>query len=334
KLVLRRNPWYFESEQGNRLPYLEAVSVSFVIDKQAAFLEFIKGKLDFMSGIDPSYQDELLTRDGQLNPVYADRVRLSTQPYLNTEYLGFMLNAANLPKGQQSITDRRIRQAINYGFDRKKMIRYLRNNIGIPGTGGFIPAGLPAADTSGTIGYDYDPDRTAALLAEAGHPGGKGLPPVVLSTTAEYLDLCKFIQHELEQHGITIRIDVTPPAALKELKAQARLAFFRGSWIADYPDAENYLSLFLSANHCPEGPNYFHFSSPAFDELYQEAMQETNPELRHQLYHRMDSLAMAEAPAVVLYYDEVLRFTRKEVEGLGNNAINSLKLKRVRKLRS
>ncbi|MBE0641167.1 MAG: ABC transporter substrate-binding protein, partial [Bacteroidales bacterium] len=288
KLVLRKNPWYFEFEHGNRLPYLEAIAISFIIDKQAAFLEFIKGKLDFMSGLDPSYQDELLMPDGRLNPDYAGKVRLITQPYLNTEYLGFMLDAKDLPASASVIRDKRIRQAISYGFDREKMIRYLRNNIGTPGHGGFIPTGLPGYDSSGDIGYDYQPQKVRSLLAEAGYPEGKGLPPITLSTTAEYLDLCKYIQHELEQFGISILIDVNPPAALKEMKAQGKLPFFRGSWVADYPDAENYLSLFLSANHCPEGPNYFRYSSAQFDALYHKAMQETDPDFRGRLYHRMD----------------------------------------------
>lgn len=333
KLVLRRNSGYFEIENGRRLPLLEAVSISFIIDKQAAFLEFLKGKLDFMSGIDPSYKDELLTPEGKLNPAYADRIQLTTQPYLNTEYLGFMLNTEALGENAFAIADRRIRQAINYGFDRSKMIRFLRNNMGTPGTGGIIPKGLPGADTLGNIGYDYDPERARQLLAEAGFPEGEGLPEISLSTTAEYLDVNKFIQHELSRIGIKLKMDVNPPAALKELKARAKLPFFRASWIADYPDAENYLSLFHSGNFCPEGPNYAHYANPDFDLLYAKAMEESDAARRAALYYKMDSLVMQDAPVVILYYDEVMRFSGKEVQGLGSNPINQLNLKRVYKVK-
>ena len=73
KLVMRKNPDYFEFDaENNRLPYIDAVSVSFLIDKQVAFLEFIKGKFDFMSGIDARYKDELLTFDGNLREKYFD----------------------------------------------------------------------------------------------------------------------------------------------------------------------------------------------------------------------------------------------------------------------
>ena len=45
----------------------------------------------------------------------------------------------------------------------------------------------------------------------------------------------------------------------------------------------------------------------------------------------MDSLVMTSAPVVPMFYDEVVRFTRKSIEGLGINAINLLELKSVRK---
>lgn len=333
KLVLRRNPYYFEYLDGKQLPFLEAVSITFVIDRQAAFLEFIKGNLDFMSGIDPSYKDELLTPEGKLRPKYEGQVVLTMQPYLNTEYLGFLIERGNPAVSASPYLDVRLRKAMNLGFDRHKMIRYLRNNIGTPGTGGFIPKGLPGFDSLSAIGYDYDPQQSERLLAEAGYPGGKGLPDITLVTSPEYLDICKYVQHQLNDIGIPMRIEVTPPAALKEMRAQARLPFYRGSWIADYPDAENYLSVFLSRNFSPQGPNYSRFSSPEFDGLYQLAMKETSDPLRAELYHRMDSLLMDASPVMILYYDMVLRFTSTRVKGLGSNPINMLSLKRVYKLK-
>jgi len=150
---------------------------------------------------------------------------------------------------------------------------------------------------------------------------------ISLHTTSEYLDLCKYIQHELAQLGISLSLEVHPPATLKELKAKAMLPFFRASWIADYPDAENYLSLFYSKNFCPSGPNYTHFSDTAFDRLYEKSLSIVNDSARYLLYKKMDSLLMDRAPVVVLYYDEVLRFLSKKVHGLGSNPVNLLDLK-------
>jgi peptide/nickel transport system substrate-binding protein len=330
KLIYIRNPEYFESEDGIRLPYLDAVAITFLADKQSAFLEFMKGKLDFMSGIDPTYKDEVLTRDGKLNPAYAGKVNLITQPYLNTEYLGFMVEPSNPVVRGKPALDKRVRQAINHAFDRKKMIMYLRNNIGTPGIYGITPLGLPSFDSS-RIWYDYDPDKARRLLAEAGYPMGKKLPPVTLTSTSDYLDICKYIQFQVSALGIELNIEVSPPAAVKEMKAQGKLPFFRASWIADYPDAENYLSLFYGKNFCPQGPNYCRFSNPEYDRLYEKAMVTVDDKDRMDFYRQMEQLAMKEAPVVVLYYDQVLRFVQKNISGIGSNPMNLLTLKRVRK---
>jgi peptide/nickel transport system substrate-binding protein len=331
KLVMLKNPDYFESDSGKRLPYLDAVSVTFVVDKQSVFLEFVKGNLDFMSGIDASYKDELLTRNGKLNPKYSNRIGLTTQSYLNTEYLGFQVDPSSSFAKTSPVGIKAVRQAINYGFDRKKMMQYLRNNIGMPGIYGFYPPGLPSFDSSEAV-YSYNPTKARELLANAGFPGGKGLPEITLSTNASYMDLTTFIQSQLNDLGIKIKLDVHPPASMREMIAQGKLPFFRGSWIADYPDAENYLSLFYSENFSPKGPNYTHFSDPVFDKLYKQSLNEQNDSLRWQAYRKMDRIVMAEAPVVVLYYDQVLRFYRKEITGLGSNPLNLLSLKKVRKL--
>jgi len=329
KLVLVKNPAYFESEGGNKLPFLDAVSITFLSDKQSSFLEFIKGKIDFISGMDPLYKDELLTGEGLLKPEYRQRFELVTQPYLNTEYLGFLIDVQKTDGKPNPLYDKRVRKAINLAFDRKKMIFFLRNNIGTPGTHGIIPRGLPAYDSS-VVFYDFQPEIAKKLLSEAGYPGGKGMPPITLVSTPDYLDFCKHIQHQLSEIGIEMNIEVNTPAAVKEMKASARLPFFRASWIADYPDAENYLLMFLSRNFCPRGPNYTHFSDPSFDRLYEISMNQTDDSVRTGLYRKMQRIMMDESPVVVLYYDQVLRFVSRRVKGLGSNPMNMLSLKKVR----
>ncbi len=331
KLVFRKNPLYFEFEDGHRLPNLDAVSISFLIDKQSAFLQFIQGKLDFMSGIDASYKDELLTKSGKLKEKYSNQIKLESQPYLNTEYLGILVDPTKEIYRNSPLRHKEIRQAINYGFDREKMMKYLRNNIGEPGLGGIIPKGLPSFAEGTNNLYNYNPDKARKLIESVGYTT-QNPPEITLVTNSEYLDLCKYIQHQLNEIGFVLSIEVNPPAALRELKAQAKLNFFRASWIADYPDAENYLSMFYSRNFCPEGPNYTHFNNPDFDALYERSLQEVDVEKRYALYQEMDKLIMDEAPVVILYYDQVLRFIQNNIQGLGSNAINLLDLKRVRKI--
>lgn len=330
KLVLLKNPNYFEKDSsGHRYPYLDAVNVSFIIDKQSAFLEFVKGNLDFISGLDPSYKDEVMSRSGNLNPKYQDKFRMIRGSYLNMEYLGINVESSIEEGVFNPLTNIKIRQAINYGFDRSKMLRYMRNNVGTPGIFGIIPPGLHGFQPD-TI-YSYNPVLAARLLAEAGYPAGKGLPEIKLTTTPGYLDLCIYIQHQLNELGIKLKIETSPPASLREMVAHSKIPFFRASWIADYPDAENYLSLFYSPNFCPAGPNYTHFSDPEFDRLYKLANAETNDSIRYTLYRKLDKRVMAGAPLIILYYDQVSRFVSNHVQGLGSNPLNLLTLKKVRK---
>jgi len=332
KMVLQKNPDYFERDStGHRLPYLDAVAISFLRDKMTAFLEFSKGKLDIISGIDPSYKDELLTRTGQLRSKFRNRVKMLKSPYLNTEYLGILVDTNLKIVKNSPLRLRAVRQAINYAFDRKKMIKYLRNGIGIPGNKGIIPPGLPAFDARAGYGYSYQPEKARKLLTEAGFGPGHPMPPITLVTTSAYVDLSKYVQARLNDVGFDAHINVMPAGSMREMKAQAKLPFFRASWIADYPDEENYLSLFYSKNFTPNGPNYTHFSSPVFDRMYEKSLRMVNDNSRRKLYRTMDSLVMMQAPVVILYYDEVLRFVQKDVTGLGINPVNLLKLKRVRK---
>ena len=325
KLVLRRNPDYFEKDElGNQLPYLEAVAITFLPDKQSEFLQFVQGKLDFVSGLDNSYKDEIVSTKGKLQEKYQSQVNLITSPYLNTEYLGFYMDSPS-----SEIQSKKIRQAINYGFDRMKMIRYLRNGIGIPAVNGFIPKGL--AGFNNLKGYTYQPEKAKELVRQYIEASGNNNPSIAIGTNSQYLDLCEFIQRELEKIGIQVQIDVVPPSTLRQMKSSGELAMFRASWIADYPDAENYLSLFYSKNFTPNGPNYAHFKNNIYDSLYLASLSLPNIEKRKLLYEKMDSIIIEEAPVVPLYYDMAVRFVNKKVSGLGINPQNFLVLKKVKK---
>ncbi|WJJ97888.1 ABC transporter substrate-binding protein [Algibacter luteus] len=325
KLVFRRNNLYFETdEQGMSLPYLEAVAITFLPDKQSEFLQFAQGNIDFLNSLDASYKDELLTADGKLRAKYAETVDMIRGPYLNTEYLGFYLDSET-----PEIKSELIRKAINYGFDRKKMMIYLRNGIGNPANGGFIPKGLPGHNT--TIGFTYQPEKAKQLVEQFKKESGIINPEITLVTSSSYLSFCEFIQRELEKTGLTINVDVMPESTLRSARSNGKVDMFRSSWVADYLDAENYLSIFYSKNFAPDGSNYFHYKSALVDSLYNKAFTITDIEKRKHLYTTIDSLAMQKTIMVPLYYDEVIRFTRKNVKGLGTNPINLLDLRYVRK---
>lgn len=325
KLVLNKNPLYFEKDaKGEQLPYLEAISIRFLPEKQNELLHFLQGSIDMISGLDASYKDELLTSDGKLQESYKDKINMLTGPYLNTEYLGFQMETP-----RQEIASKKLREAINIGFDREVMIKHLRNGMGVPAVNGFIPEGLAGANN--TNKYVYNRKRARELVQEFIDETGILTPQLRLSTTAEYLDICEYIQRQLELIGIELKVDVLPPSTLLQMRAVGDLEFFRSSWIADYPDAESYLSLFYSLNHTPNGPNYSYFTHQVYDSLYHSSMEIQDIEKRSHLYRQMDSIIVEEMATVPLFYDKAIRFIQPEIQGMKMNPQNFLYLKKVYK---
>lgn len=329
-LILLRNEKYFETDaSGTRLPYLDAIKTTFFDSKATEFLLFQQGKLDFINDIDASFKDEVLTKKGELRSEWQGKIHLYKHPYLNTEYLGILVDTSNKMVKNSPVRMRKVRQAINYGFDRKKMILYLRNSIGIPAESGFVPAGLPSFDSSVVKGYHYNPAKARQLLKEAGFEDGAAVPPIKLLTIAVYGDLASFIAKELEDIGLKVQVEVIQKSLLLEYTAKSQALFFRGSWIADYPDAENYLSVFYGKNPAP--PNYTRYKNPAFDALYEDALLVTNDSLRIKLYQQLDQMVINDAPVIPLWYDEVIRLVNPWISGFRPNGLNLLELRYVRK---
>jgi oligopeptide transport system substrate-binding protein len=328
-LILKKNPNYFEKDSaGNRLPYLDGIKVSFFENKATEFLEFQQGRLDFINDIDASFKDEVITKEGQLRKEWKGKIILEKHPYLNIEYLG-ILNDTTLEIVKNSpLRNLKIRQAINYGFNRRKMMLYIRNSIGTPAESGFIPAGLPSFDSTAVIGYRYDPAKALQLLKEAGYPNGVGLPVIKLLTIPIYAEISSYIANELQQVGIKIQVETVQKSLLLEETAKSDALFFRGSWIADYPDAENFLSDFYGKNPAP--PNYTRYKNAAFDKLYELALEEKNDSLRYKIYQQADQLMIKDAPVVPLWYDMVIHLLQPYVKNLIPNSLNLLELRKVR----
>ncbi|HEY6505249.1 MAG TPA: ABC transporter substrate-binding protein [Chitinophagaceae bacterium] len=327
-LVLKKNENYFEKDSaGNRLPYLDGIKITFYDSKATEFLLFRQKQLSFINDIDASFKDEILTKRGTLRKGWEDKISLKVNPYLNTEYLGILVDSTNELVKNSPMRSKKIRQAINYGFDRAKMILYLRNSLGTPAESGFVPMGLPSFDSSRVKGYSYDPDKSRRLLAEAGFPGGKDLPVVKLLTIPIYAEMANFIARQLEEVGIKVQVETVQRSLLFEMTSNSTALFFRGSWIADYPDAENYLSVFYSKNPAP--PNYTRYKNPQFDALFEKALPEENDSLRYRLYQQADEIMINDAPVVPLWYDKVIWMVQTTISGFKPNALNLLELRRV-----
>jgi oligopeptide transport system substrate-binding protein len=153
------------------------------------------------------------------------------------------------------------------------------------------------------------------------------LGEIKLLTVPIYADLASFIAKQLEDIGMRIQVEVVQKSFLLEQTAKSQALFFRGSWIADYPEAENYLGVFYGKNPAP--PNYTRYKNARFDELYEKALVTENDSMRYDLYRQMDQLVINDAPVVPLWYDEVIHLVNPRVKNFTPNGLNLLELRRV-----
>jgi peptide/nickel transport system substrate-binding protein len=188
--------------------------------------------------------------------------------------------------------------------------------------------GFPLLDEKELKGITYNLDSANYYLRQCRLQNKIEIP---LYTIQQYLDMAVLIQNQLAKIGITLKIEVNQNSFNRGLINKGRALFFRASWISDYPDPENYLSVFYSKNFCPDGPNYTHFKDAAFDALYEKAVKETNDSMKYRDYAKMENIIIDQAPVVTLFYDKTFRLFQNNISGVMPNVQNILVLKYARK---
>jgi peptide/nickel transport system substrate-binding protein len=332
KLVMRKNPHYHEKDtQGVPLPYLDAINVTFVKNKQTAFMQFAAGTYDFFNGLEGSFKDELLTDQAMLKPKYAQKMKAIITPFLNTEYVGCYLG--EYPGKTNWLKDVHLRRALFYAVDKQKLVRFFRNGLGDAGDWGVVPPILNAHEKETITEANAAWQKALAEYQQSGYAKQTNKPEIVLSTTADYLDMMVYLQETWGRLGVKIKVDIQTGGMLRQLRNEGKLMLFRGSWIADYPDAENFLACYYAPYLSPMGPNYTHFEDAQFDTLYRlieagESGQKAS--LRKQYIQQANQILIDQAPVIPLYYDKSIRLIQPWVQGLENDAANRLVLKRVK----
>ncbi|HEY3250889.1 MAG TPA: ABC transporter substrate-binding protein [Ignavibacteria bacterium] len=328
-LILEKNQNYWvKNKAGYPDVHLDGIKVTFTKSSETAFLDFKEGKLDYYDP-SPEVLSQITDEKGNLKPEF--NFELVKQPWLNTVYLAMQLDKS-MPGGVNNpLSDnKKLRQAINYAIDREKMIRYVLKFRGKPGENGPIPAGMPGYSKDVT-GYKYDKQKAAQLLNEAGYPNGKGLS---LKLTVSNDDTQKLIgetvQAQLKDIGIDVQLDFMQASTLRSSQVGGELAFWRANWGADYFDPENFMALLYSKNKTPNGPNYTHYSNPQVDELYDDAMKETNFEKRRQMYNEAERLVLDDSPWIILYYNEIIYLKNKRIADMYIDGLNTMILKHAK----
>ena len=319
-LFLEGNDSYFKGG-----PPLDGIKASYITDKKIAFLSLLHGDLDYISGLESTFSQKLLTPYGALLEEHQDHLTLRSVPYLNTEYIGIRMTNT-----ESVLSEKAFRQALNLAIDRVVMLKVLRNTIGYPGVHGIIHPGLENMLSHLPKGYTYQPDRAKELIIQSGYHTTYQNEVITLSTNADYLDIITYVARQWEAIGINVKIDVLESSILRQGMRSESIDCFRASWIADYPDPENFLTLFYGENPAP--PNYTRFQNDEFDTLYRLATKTSDQEVRKKLYAQLDSIIVEEAPVVFLFYDATAIFHSNTLSNVEVNALNLLEVQHLTKI--
>ena len=229
---------------------------------------------------------------------------LQINPYLSTYF--YRINTTKPP-----LNDRRVRRALAMAIDRQSIV----DNVS---RGGQRPAfHLTPPDTAGyTARARLTENLEAArkLLADAGYPEGRGLPPIeILYNTQEtHRSLAEAIQ-QMWKKNLGVEARLLNQEWKVYLSAQRTLNYqvARAGWTGDYPDPNTFLETFTTGS----GNNETGWSNPEYDRLVAEAGRTGDPSARYELFQQAEALLMEDMPILPIYFYTRVRLQRPEVKG-------------------
>ena len=323
----KNNHYWMKDDRGQALPYLDAIQIDLVKDPFAEFQGLISGKYDFMSGVHPSFMNELLDKEGQLQDQWNDRWQLMKMPFIKTDYLGCYLGNSE----GSLVGELNYRKALSMSIPREELCSKLRNQLIVPAAQGFVPPILDGDHQVENV-LTYQPQLAKQLVDALKQQWGDPLPTVELATTPEFVDIYEFLQFKWQEVGIPIQIKVMQSAAFKDATAKGQIALFRKNWLADFPDAENFLQVFTKEQWSPKGPNYTHYENKNWEEKFYRCKRSSDEKERRNHFQELDHMITEDLPVIPLYYDQVIHVVNRNIENWHLNGINLLDLTHVKKV--
>ena len=325
KIVLERNPNYrghkldtsyanpndqwdqdaIKSLGGKKLPLIDRVEITPIEAEEPRFLAFMGREHDYMEETPFVFVPQLFS-DGKISPVLAKRnVRAFRE--VEPEITYDVFNMDDPIVGGYAPANVAFRRALVLAYDQMEEINIVRRGqaavmrqIGAPGVVGFDPNFRLAEQ-------EYNPSRAQALLDMHGYvdrdgDGWRDMPdgkPIVLqykyqANEAEKRALAELWSKNLAAVGIRSTAIAVQFADLLKDRKVGKYQMSGLAWIADYPDAQNFLQLLYGPN--VDISNDARFKLPEFDRVYQAALKLPDSPERNKLYREMTRIAAAYAP--------------------------------------
>lgn len=271
----------------------DGLSLQVFEQEQPMWLKWRVGELDVIP-VPPEFVPSLID-DGHLRaPFKAEGVGATAYAGLDLVYLGF--NFEDPVVG--GVAGRKLRWALAAAIDGAETIDTFYAGAAVAYDGP-IPPGVEGHLTTPAPYRGPNLEQAKRWLAEAGYPGGQGLPPLRLSTvrsgnTAEQVEL---LRRQWRAIGVELEAEFLSFPELDQALKRKKAQIFRLAWISDYPDPENNLALFYGPNR-PPGANHFNYQDPEYDRLYAEARVMQPSAARAQIYAALRDKIVEDAPII------------------------------------
>jgi len=254
--------------------------------------------------------------------------KIDSKASLSTAYYG-------LANATEPFNNSDVRKAFNLAIDRNYLINNWMQGDGYPCVNGFVPA-MGDYDDTKIIGNSFDVAKAKELIAKAGYPNGAGFPKISLYVnTKEGSVIHKLALGVLKQLKENLNINIPIKLCSIDERDKAILngeaKFWRGGWIADYPDPENFLNLFYSKNIGSNSAisNPFRYKNTSFDNTLEMAMKESNPIKRTKYFMQCDQQIVDEAVVMHLYHADFMTMINNRVKNFHTNSTEIIDCSRI-----
>jgi oligopeptide transport system substrate-binding protein len=294
---VRANPHYWDAAHVR----LKGIDYYPIDNQQTEERSFRSGELHLTSTV-PLHKIAAYQRS------HPDLIHLD--PYLGVYY--YRVNVTKPP-----FDDKRVRQAFSMALNRAELTDHVLK-AGEKPAFTYVPQHIAGYTSSARVAFDVKNAR--ALLAEAGYPDGKGLPPVeILYNTSEaHKTVAEAIQRMWKQNlNADVRLMNQDWKVYLASMNNLNYSVARSGWIGDVNDAINFLECYLTDN----GNNRTGFSSEEYDTLIRRSYAETDNTKRIELLQQAEAILLDEMPVIPIYMYTEKYLMAKELKGLTPNIL-------------
>lgn len=324
---------------------IRSIAIPSIEDPNAVVLAYRTGGIDWVSDVTADYRAEMLRLkedyyrqepiwpryrslveqgvdpieiDRQLPPDPLRRNHIHAFPAFGTYFYNFNCRP-RLPDGRPNpFADARVRRAFALALDKSIITEQVRR-IGEPVARALIPPGSIAGYES-PEGLPFDPEAARRLLAQAGYPGGRGLPTVeiLFNKDAGHDLIAQSIGKQWQRHlGVAVLLNQKEIKVFRDDLKNANYMVSRAGWFGDYGDPTTFLDL----NRTGDGNNDRKYSNPAYDALLDRAAEETDPARRFALLREAERLIVEEdLPLIpIFHYVQVYLFDPHRLAGISSH---------------